>query len=323
LGIFEGAFEATVLKKFYSILVILAFTLVHLRGIKFGTRVQNLLTLLKVGLVAGLILIGLSFGKGSFDHFSQGKEFSFDFGGWKVIGLSLMWIMFAYSGWNASAYIGSEIKNPKKNLPRSLILGTGIVILLYFGLNLFYVYAAAPEEMSGIISIGGLAVSNLFGKSFESLLSVLISFALLSSLSAFIILGPRVYYSMAKDGYFFKFASKVHSVYRVPSKSILLQCVIAIVIVLSGSLEKILTYMGFSLGIFPILAVIGVFKLRRLKKSEYKMPGFPVIPIVYILAGVSILTLGFLESPVPSLIAILTVAAGIPAYFIFKRIYKK
>jgi APA family basic amino acid/polyamine antiporter len=323
LGVFEGDFEATVLKKFYSIFAILAFTLVHLRGIKFGTRVQNLLTLLKIGLVAGLILIGFLFGKGSFDHFSQGQDFSFDFGGWKVIGLSLMWIMFSYSGWNASVYIGSEIKNPKKNLPRSLILGTGIVILLYLGLNLLYVYATAPEEMSGVISIGGLAVSNLFGKSFESLLSVLISFALLSSLSAFIILGPRVYYSMAKDGYFFKFASKVHSVYRVPSKSIMLQCLIAIIIVLSGSLDRILTYMGFSLGIFPILAVIGVFKLRRLKKSEYKMPGFPVIPIIYILAGASILILGFLEAPLPSLIAILTVATGIPAYFIFKRIYEK
>jgi len=323
LGILGEAFEAVALKKFYSILVIIVFTLVHLRGIIFGTKVQNLLTLLKVGLIAGLILIGFSFGKGSFDHFSQGVKFSFDFGGWKVIGLSLMWIMFAYSGWNASAYIGSEIKNPKKNLPLSLILGTGIVILLYFGLNLFYVYAAAPDEMSGVSPIGGLAVTNAFGKSFGSLLSVLISFALLSSLSAFIILGPRVYYSMAKDGYFFKFASKVHSVYRVPSTSILLQCLIAIVIVFSGTLDKILTYMGFSLGIFPILAVIGVFKLRRLKKSEYKMPGYPVIPIIYILAGVSILILGFLEGPVPSLIAILTVAAGIPAYFIFKSIYEK
>jgi APA family basic amino acid/polyamine antiporter len=323
LGIFDSAFEAALLKKLYSILVIFAFTLVHLRGIILGTKVQNLLTLLKVGLIVGLILIGFSFGKGSFGHFSQGKDFSFDFGGWKVIGLSLMWIMFAYSGWNASAYIGSEIKNPKKNLPLSLILGTGIVILLYFGLNLFYIYAASPEQMSGVISIGGLAVGNLFGKSFESLLSVLISFALLSSLSAFIILGPRVYYAMAKDGYFFKFASKVHSIYRVPSKSILLQSVIAIVIVLSGTLGKILTYMGFSLGIFPILAVIGVFKLRSLKKSEYKMPGYPIIPIIYILAGISILTLGFLESPVPSLIAILTVAVGIPAYYIFKNIYEK
>jgi APA family basic amino acid/polyamine antiporter len=330
LGISGEAFEAVALKKLYSILVIIVFTLVHLRGIIFGTKVQNLLTLLKVGLIVGLILIGFSFGKGSFDHFSQAEKFSFDFGGWKVIGLSLMWIMFAYSGWNASSYIGSEIKKPKKNLPLSLILGTGIVILLYFGLNLFYVYAAAPavyaaapEEISGIIPIGALAVSKAFGKSFESLLSVMISFALLSSLSAFIILGPRVYYSMAKDGYFFKFASKIHSVYRVPSKSILLQCLIAIVIVLSGSLDKILTYMGFSLGIFPILAVIGVFKLRSLKKSAYKMPGYPVIPIVYILAGVSILTLGFLQGPVPSLIAVLTVAAGIPAYFIFKAIYEK
>ncbi len=323
LGIFEEDIEAAVLKKLYSVLVIVVFTLVHLRGIIFGTRVQNLLTLLKIGLIVGLILVGLSFGKGSFDHFSQGKEFSFDFGGWKVMGLSLMWIMFAYSGWNASSYIGSEIKKPKRNLPLSLILGTGIVILLYFGLNLFYVYAASPKQMSGVISIGGLAVGNLFGKSFESFLSVLISFALLSSLSAFIILGPRVYYSMAKDGYFFRFASKVHSVYRVPSKSIILQCGIAIIIVMSGTLSQILTYMGFSLGIFPILAVIGVFKLRRLKKSEYKMPGFPAVPIIYILAGVSILTLGFLEGPVPSLIAILTVVAGIPAYFIFKSIYEK
>jgi len=322
LGIFEAPTEAVVLKKFYAILIIFAFTLIHLRGIEFGTRVQNFLTLLKVGLIAGLVVIGFSLGKGSLGHFSQGSDFSFNFGGWKTIGLSLMWIMFAYSGWNASAYIGSEIKNPLKNLPRSLILGTGVVIFLYFCLNLFYVYAISPEDMSGVISIGGLAVGNLFGKSFESFLSVLISFALFSSLSAFIILGPRVYYAMAKDRYFFKFASEVHSKYRVPSKSILLQCIISAVIVLSGSFEQILTYMGFSLGIFPILAVIGVFKLRHLKKSTYKLPGFPIVPLVYILAGVSILFLGFLERPIPSSIAILTVIAGIPAYFIFKKRYE-
>jgi len=323
LGIFDSALEAVVLKKFYAIIVIFAFTLIHLRGIQFGTGVQNLLTVLKVGLIVGLIVIGFSLGNGSMEHFSQGEEFRFNFGGWKTIGLSLMWIMFAYSGWNASAYIGSEIKKPKKNLPLSLILGTGIVILLYFCLNLLFVYAATPEEMSGVISIGGLAVGNLFGKSFETLLSILISFALFSSLSAFIILGPRVYYSMAKDGYFFKFASKVHNVRRVPSRSIILQCVIAVVIVISGTFDQILTYMAFSLGIFPILAVIGVFKLRKLKKLEYKMPGFPVVPAIYIMAGVLILVLGFLERPVASSIAILTVAVGIPAYFIFKKKYKK
>ncbi len=322
LGIFESTFEAVVLKKFYAILVIIVFTLIHLRGIEFGTKVQNFLTVLKVCLIVGLIVIGFSLGNGNMEHFSQGENFRLDFGGWKTIGLSLMWIMFAYSGWNASAYIGSEVKNPEKNLPRSLILGTGIVILLYFCLNLFYVYAVSPEGMSGVISIGGLAAGNLFGKSFESLFSILISFALFSSLSAFIILGPRVYYSMARDGYFFRFAAKIHKDYRVPSKSIMLQCAIAVIIVLSGSFDQILTYMGFSLGIFPILAVIGVFKLRRLKKSTYKMPGFPLVPILYLLAGVSILILGFLERPVPSSIAIFTVLAGIPAYFIFKNRYK-
>lgn len=323
LGIFGSNAEAVVLKKLYAILVIVVFTLVHLRGIEFGARVQNFLTLLKVGLIAGLISFGFLSAKGSFNHFSEGAEFLFNFGGWKTIGLSLMWIMFAYSGWNASGYIGSEIKNPSKNLPKSLLLGTGIVIVLYFGLNLLYVYAIPPEKMSGVISIGGLAAGNLFGKSFENFFSILISFALFSSLSAFIILGPRVYYSMAKDGYFFKFASDVHKIYRVPSKSIMLQGLISAVIVLSGSFDQILTYMGFSLGIFPILAVIGVFKLRYLKKSEYKMPGYPVLPVIYILSGFSILCLGFLERPVPSSIAILTVIVGIPAYFLFKKRMEK
>lgn len=321
-GIFKGIPEDIILKKFYAVLIIIVFTMIHLRGIVFGTRVQNYLTLLKVGLIAILIIVGFSSGKGSLNHVMQGADFSFDFGGWKIIGLSLMWIMFAYSGWNASAYIGSEIKNPSKNLPSSLMLGTGMVILLYFGLNLFYVYAIPPEDMSGVISIGGLAVGNLFGQTLETFLSVLISFALFSSLSAFIILGPRVYYSMAKDGYFFRSASKVHPVYRVPSKSIILQCSIAVIIVISGSFEQILTYMGFSLGIFPLLAVIGVFKLRYLKKSPYKMPGFPIVPIIYTAAGVSILILGFLERPIPSSIAILTVIAGIPAYFLFKKKYR-
>jgi len=323
LGFFEGSLEGAILKKLYAILVIIAFTLIHLRGTVFGTRVQNALTLLKIGLITGLVIAGFSLGKGTLHHLTLGDSFRFDFGGWKIIGLSLMWIMFAYSGWNASAYVGSEIKNPEKNMPRSLILGTAAVILLYFCLNLFYIYAVEPEKMKGVISIAGLAAGSLFGKSLGAAISILISFALFSSLSAFIILGPRVYYAMAKDGYFFRFVGDVHHRYHVPSKSILLQCGISAVIVLSGSFDQILTYMGFSLGIFPILAVIGVFKLRRLKMNPSKMPGFPLAPILYILAGLLILFLGFLERPIESSIALLTVAAGIPAYFLFKRYSKK
>jgi len=321
LGIFGNA-EAEILKKIYACLIVITFTLIHMRGIEFGSKVQNFLTVLKVGLIVGLVAAAFFSGKGTMAHLVQGSSYKFDFGGWKTAGLSLMWIMFAYSGWNASAYIGSEVKNPSRNLPRSLLLGTGIVILLYMALNLFYIYAVPPADMSGVISIGGLAAGNLFGKSFENVLSVLISFALFSSLSAFIILGPRVYYSMAKDKCFFKFASDVHPVHKVPAKSVLLQGLIAVVI-LVFRLDQILTFMGFSLGIFPILAVVGVFKVRRSGMSPYKMPGFPVVPLIYILAAIMILILGFLRSPFPSSMAILTVIVGIPFYFIFKKRYEK
>jgi APA family basic amino acid/polyamine antiporter len=150
----------------------------------------------------------------------------------------------------------------------------------------------------------------------------MISFALFSSLSAYIILGPRVYYSMAKDKYFFKFAADVHKKFDVPAKSIVLQGVIASVMVLFGTFDQLLTYMGFSLGIFPLLAVLGVFKVRRLKLSPYKMPGFPLAPVLYIIAGISILILAFFQRPVESSIAIATVLIGIPVYWIFKKKYR-
>jgi APA family basic amino acid/polyamine antiporter len=230
-----------------------------------------------------------------------------------------MWIMFAYSGWNASTYLGAEIKNPVKILPRSLIYGTGIVVLLYLGINILYIYSINPDEMKDVISVGGLAMGNLFGKSAEVLFSLLIAFALFSSLSAFIIIGPRVYYMMAKDGLFFRSAGKIHEKFQVPSNSILLQCLIAVILAFSGTFEQVLTYMGFALGIFPIMSVIGVWKLRKDNPEAMRLKGFPYTQIIYITAGLLILILAFLERPVESSVALLTVAVGIPAYYIFKR----
>jgi len=312
-----GISDPQLIKRILSALVILLFTLVHLRGIKFGTTVQNGLTLYKVVLLAGLLIIGFLFGKGDIGHMVQGLEYSFDFGGWKTIGLSFMWITFAYSGWNASTYIGSEIRNPVKNIPYSLLLGTVLVMVLYVALNILFVYAIPPDEMKGVISVGGLAVGNLFGKTWEQIFSLLVSFALFSSISAFIILGPRVYFAMAKRGHFFRFASKVHPRTQAPYLSIIIQSVIAIIMVMSGTFDQILTFMGFSLGIFPIIAVIGVFKLRSTGKSKIKMPGYPYVPGLYISIAFVILLLAFFERPVESSIAIGIVAVGIPAFYLF------
>jgi basic amino acid/polyamine antiporter, APA family len=321
LGLISGPSEAAVMKKVYAILVIALFTFLHTRGLEIGAKVQNGLTGLKVVLIVALVAAGFAVGKGSLGHLVSGGSFDFGFAGWKTMGLALMWIMFAYSGWNASAYIGSEVKDPVRNLPRSLLLGTGVVAALYFALNLLYVFAVPQGEMEGVVSIGGLAAGKLFGPSAETVLSVLISFALFSSLSAFIILGPRVYYSMAKDGVFFKSLAKVDPKCCVPTRAIVLQGLIAVILVMFGTLRQLLTYMGFSLGIFPILAVLGVFKLRRSGRSVIKLPGYPVVPAVYVLAGVTILVLSFLQQPKESSYAIATVLVGIPIYLIFKKKY--
>jgi len=314
-----GIMDQTATRTFLSVSVILIFTVIHYRGIRTGALVQNILTLLKVALIVFLLLAGFLSGKGDVSNFNTGGGVVSGFAGWKTIGLSLMWIMFAYSGWNASTYLGAEIKNPSKTLPRSLIVGTGIVMLIYLGLNALYIYGINPEEMKGVISVGGLVMGNLFGKSADTLFSLLIAFALFSSLSAFIIIGPRVYYSMAKDGLFFKSVAQIHPKFQVPSNSIVLQGIIAIVLALSGTFEQVLTYMGFALGIFPILTVIGVFKLRKDNPNALRIAGFPLAQIIYITTGLFILFLAFLERPIESSIASLTVIAGIPAYYIFKR----
>ncbi len=318
-----GISGALLIKKGIAVFVILFFAAIHLRGMKPGARYHNAFTILKITLIVGIIIAGFTLGNGSWEHFTPPDGETFGFSGLKSAGLSVMWIMFAYTGWNAAAYIGSEIKNPGRNLPRSLLTGTVIVIILYILLNILFVYAIPPAEMAGVISIGGLTAEKLFNPEFGRIFSFLIAIGLLSSISSLIILGPRIYYAMAREGNFFPFAARVHKKTGVPHWSILIQVLVAIAIALTGTFDEILTYMGFALGIFPIMAVYGIFILRKRKQSKYVLPLYPVIPIFFIVANVLILILGFSERPLESSIAILTVIAGIPLYFIFKRMKRK
>ena len=314
-----AAGDPVLVKKAVAILVIGALAAVHLRGVEFGARVQNVLTVGKIALVAGLIAAGFALGRGDLAHFGSAAAAPSGFPGWQAVGLSLMWIMFAYSGWNAAAYVGSEMRDPERSLPRSLLVGTGIVTLLYLGLNLLYVYALPPAEMRGVIAIGGAAASRLFGGVAETIVSALIAFALVSSVSALILLGPRVYYAMARDGYLFKAVARVDPVTRAPTTAIAVQCLIAAVMVLTGTFDQILTYMGFCLGIFPIVAVAGVVKLRRAGTLPFRMPGYPLPPVLYAAVSVAMLVLAYVERPVESSIAVVTVLAGIPFYLMAAR----
>jgi APA family basic amino acid/polyamine antiporter len=199
----EQGSNAEIWKKAVSLGVIVALAAIHMRGLRIGSRIQNWLTVGKVGLIVALVVLGFAFGQGDLSHLQGRIPDGTVEPNWRATGLALMWIMFAYSGWNASGYIGSEIQAPRRNLPLSLILGTGLVVVLYVALNALFVFAVSPGEMQGTIAVGGLAASHLFGPVAERMVSLLIAFALLSAISSLIIIGPRVYYAMARGGYFF------------------------------------------------------------------------------------------------------------------------
>ncbi len=305
------------IKKLLAGILILALGWVHRRGVETGTRLQNWLTLGKVVLIVALVGFGFALGRGHGEPWAGGVASSHGGGGLRRAGLALLWIMFAYSGWNAAAYIGSELRNPRRTLPRSLLAGTALVTVLYVALNLLFAYALPPREMAGLVAVGGAAAERLFGAWARPWLAGLIAFALLSSSSALVVLGPRVYWAMARDGAFFPWVGAVHPRFGTPSRAILLQCGLAILMVASGTFDQILTYMGFSLGIFPILAVLGVFRLDRLSPGQAPVWSRRLPAVLFAGAMASMLILSFQERPVESSVALATVTLGVPFYFVF------
>jgi len=315
--------------KMSASLIIVIFTAVHYTGVRFGSAVQNILTGFKIIIVAGLVLLGLFSGASWSNLFFvspqgfKGETFELLFGNNVLaFGTAMMLVMFAYSGWNASAYIAGEIKNPQRYLPLSLILGTILVILIYLILNLFIFMAVPYAELSGQITVFETALRAVLGEGIGRILGILIGLALLSSLSAFILLGPRVYFAMSRDRLFFSFAAKIHPRYEVPGRSIVIQGAMAIALLLVGTFEQLLVYLGFALSIFPWLAVLGIFIARKRQINSVNMVrtwGYPVTPLIYLCGSMGLMIIAFVNRPVESLAALLTVACGIPVYFLWVR----
>lgn len=307
--------------KGVAVLIVLALTLLHAAGLRAGGRVQNVLTILKLVLLGGLLSAGFAAGAGDWSFLSAGSGF-WGTGRPGEIGVAMLFVMFAYSGWNAAAYLAEEVERPERTLPRSLLFGTATVTVLYLSLNLLFFFATPAEDLAGEVAVGEVATRHLFGPGAASLLSVMIGVALLSSLSAYILIGPRVYYAMARDRLFLTFAARVHPRLGTPAVSILLQGGCASILILLGSFDQLLTYIGFSLGIFPLMAVAGLMIMRRREPHRtrpYRVPAYPFVPLIYLSAGLIILVIAFVNRPWPSLMAILTVAAGIPVYWIATR----
>jgi APA family basic amino acid/polyamine antiporter len=223
--------------------------------------------------------------------------------------------MFSYSGWNAAAYIAEEVRNPERNVPIALALGTGIVIAIYLALNVLYLYAL-PVAGFGGVKAGESAVRLLLGPVATNVVSALTVVIIIGSLSAMTLAGPRVYYAMARDGLFFASAGRVHPRYHTPAGAILAQAAWSIVLVLSGSFEQLLAYTGFAVVLFGGIAVSSLFIVRRRchEPATFRTWGYPVAPAMFVAASLLIVLNAVREDPRTCGAGLLVIAAGVPLY---------
>jgi len=300
--------------------VIVAFSLVHSHSLFLGSRVQNGLTLFKVTVIMALVILGLGWGRGSLAHFDAAPSFGVFFSG--PFATSLVFITFAYSGWNAAAYMGGEISRPTRNIPLALLVGTLLVTVLYLLLNLTFIYGLSAPEMRGVLAVGEKAAQALFGVRISRIFSGAIALSLLSLVSAMMMTGPRVYQAMAKDGLFFPGISRLKGERATPGNAILLQAGLALFMVLTASFENLLVFIGFTLSLFSLLAVAGLMVLKRRDPAPdlpYQTWGYPFTPVFFILGNLWIILFSIINRPLVSLTGLAAILAGAVFYFIFKR----
>lgn len=307
-----------------AVAVIVALSLVHYHSLRVGSRVQNALTGFKVALILGFVIAGLLSDRGSIVHLSGGLDLGALLQ--ERFAVSLIFVSFAYSGWNAAAYLGGEIQRPGRNIPLALAAGTALVILLYLLLNIVYSYALRVDEMSGVIEVAAKAAISLFGAGAGRYISGAIAVGLLSVLSAMIMTGPRVYYAMSKDGLFFELFARVSRARRTPGHSISLQAAIAVIMVITASFEKLLIYIGFTLSLFAMLTVLGVIILRIRRPDpdpRYRTFGYPATPTLFILGNLWIIYFSLKSRPGASLAGLATIGLGLLVYLYFGRKLKQ
>lgn len=301
-----------------ALAILLGFTCLHAASLRVGVRVQNLLTGFKLLVLVGLIAAGLGAWDGG-GILGQGLAAPGSAAG--RVATALVFVSFAYSGFNAAAYLGGEIKNPQRNLPLALLAGTSLVTALYLLINLAYVSAVPLAQMAGIKEIGSLTAQALLGPLGGRVFSLLVALCLLSSLGAMTLTGPRIYYAMAKDRVFFSALGRVRPASGVPANAVWLQAAIAGVMVVSASFEALLFYIGFTLSLFTALTVAGLLVLRRRlgPPDTFRVPLYPWVPLLFILASAWIIIFSLAGDPWRALPGGLTLAAGVALYLVFRR----
>ena len=302
-----------------ALAAIAGFSAVHVVGIGPGRIVQNVLAALKVLLLLVFVALGFTIGMGSPANFGGGAGMVAP-SSWV---LALIPVMFSYSGWNAAAYVAGEIRDPGRNVPLALGIGTVTVVVLYLLLNMLYIYALPVAELATVeVRVVDAAADRLFGPFVAAPLAAASVVMIAASISAMVLAGPRVYYAMAQDGQFFSRLGRIHPRFRTPAAAIIVQSAWAGVLVLTGTFEQLVAYTGFAVVLFAGVAVTAVFVLRRRAPDAprpFRAWGYPVAPFVFAAASALMVGNAIWRDPGPSAAGLLIMAAGVPVHLFFRR----
>ena len=303
-----------------AIAVILIIAAVNYRGVRLGGDAQVALTGLKVALIGGLIAVGLfSRQASSVNLHSAVPAFP---GGVAGFFKALVAALWAYDGWNNAGMLGSEIERPQKNLPRALIGGTLGIIGIYLAANLAYFTVLSGAEVAGSERVAADMMRRILGYQGGAVVSVAVMISIFAALNGSLLSGSRVPFAMARDGYFFQAVARVHPRFRTPSVGIGLLGVWSSILLLSGHYDELYTMVIFPSWILYAMTAASVIVLRRkLPAAErpYRVPGYPVVPLLFVLVAVGLLYSTLLSSPRESGIGLIVIVAGLPFYFFWKR----
>jgi len=302
-----------------ALAAIALISLVHVGGT--GRVVHNVLAGLKVSALLLFILIGFALGTGNAANLGGTHVVGAPATGWL---LALIPVMFAYSGWNAAAYVAEEIRDPGSNVPLALGLGTLAVIGIYLAMNALYLYALPLADLAALDTarLADTVAERLFGFVAGNLIAIFTIVSIAASISAMVWAGPRVYYAMARDGIFLASAGRVHPHFRTPVWAIAAQAIWSGILVLSGSLSELVAYTGFAVVLFAGVAVLALFVLRRREPDAprpFRALGYPLAPALFVAASAVMVVNEIWNQPATSVKGLAVILAGLPIYWFFAR----
>jgi len=308
--------------KSVAILSVILLTIINILDVKSGARAQNIFTLLKIGAIFGIISLGLVMDGGSAENiqpFYPDRPLPALVG---PLGLAMVSVLWTYDGWIFITYVAGEVKNPGRNIPLSLVFCMLIVISIYLLINFVFTYTLGIGAMGTSTLVASDSAFIFLGEKGAVLVSIIILISLLGANNGFILTSARINYAMARDKLFFRQAAKVHPKFKSPANALVIQALWASVLTFSGTYNQLITYIIFASWIFYAMSCAAVIILRKKRpemKRPYKTPGYPYIPIIFILFAVFLTFNTILEAPRDAAVGAGIILAGLPLYFYWKK----